>query len=100
MLEVIKKAVYIGAGLASLTAEKIEEAVGDIAKKGELSEKQGRELLQELMDRSSKTRKEWSERIEKMVQDTLQKFNIPTRKEIDELKTRIEQLEREREVKG
>ncbi len=100
MLEFIKKSIYIGAGLASLTAEKIEEAVAEIVKKGELSEKQGKELLQELMDRSAKTRREISEKIEKMIQETMEKFNLPTRKEIDELKARIDRLEKEKEIKG
>ncbi len=96
MLEFIKKSIYIGAGLASLTAEKIEEAVAEIVKRGELSEKQGKELLQELLDKSAKTRKEISEKIEKMIQETMEKLHLPTRKEIDELKARIDQLEKDR----
>ncbi len=100
MMEFIKKAIFIGAGLASMTAEKIEESVAEFVKKGELSEKQGRELIQELLDKSSKTRKEWGEKIEKMIQENLNKFNIPSRREVEELKARIEVLERERQAKG
>jgi len=99
MFEFIKKAIFIGAGLASMTADKIEETVNEIVKKGDLTEKQGRELIQELKERSTKVRKELSEKIEKVVTETLQKLNIPTRKEIEELKTRIEQLEKAGEKK-
>ena len=95
MFEFIKKSIYIGAGLASLTAEKIEEAVSEIVKKGEITEKQGKELVQDLLDKSSKVRKELTERIEKMIQDKLQRLNVPTRREIDELKAKIEQLEKD-----
>lgn len=94
MFEFIKKAIFIGAGLASLTAEKIEEAVKEIVNKGDLTEKQGKELVQELKEKSAKARKELGERIDKMISDTLQKLNIPTRKEVEELKARIEQLEK------
>jgi polyhydroxyalkanoate synthesis regulator phasin len=94
MLDFVKKAIYIGAGLASMTAEKIQEAVDEIVKKGEISEKQGRELVEELFERSSKTRKEMSEWIERIIQDTLDKLKLPTRREIDELRARIDQLER------
>jgi polyhydroxyalkanoate synthesis regulator phasin len=94
MLDFIKKAIFIGAGLASMTAEKIQEAVDEIVKKGELSEKQGRELLEELFERSAKARKEMSERVEKLTQDALEKLKIPTRREMDELKARIDELER------
>jgi polyhydroxyalkanoate synthesis regulator phasin len=94
MLEFIKKAVFIGAGLASMTAEKIEEAVAEIVRKGEISEKQGRDLVQDLKERSGKARKDLGEKVEKMIEEALQKLKIPTRKEIDELKARVEQLEK------
>ena len=99
MLEFIKKAIFIGAGLASMTAEKIEEAVAEIVRKGEISEKQGRELVQDLKERSGKARKELGEKVEKMIEEGLQRLNLPTRREIEELKTRIERLEKEGEKK-
>jgi polyhydroxyalkanoate synthesis regulator phasin len=94
MFEFIKKAIFIGAGLASMTAEKIEEAVEEIVKKGEISEKQGKELIQDLKEKSGKAKKDFGERIDKVVNDTLQKLNIPTRTEVEELRARIEQLEK------
>jgi len=97
MFELIKKSIFIGAGLVSMTAEKIEEAVSEIVKKGEISEKQGRELVRDLLDKSLKIRKELAERIDKIIQEKLQKLNVPTRREIQELKERIEQLEKDRE---
>ncbi|MDO9209380.1 MAG: phasin family protein [Deltaproteobacteria bacterium] len=99
MFEFIKKAIFIGAGLASMTAEKIEEAVEEIVKKGEISEKQGKELIQDLKEKSGKVKKDFGERIDKVVNDTLQKLNIPTRTEVEELRARIEQLEKAAEKK-
>src|SRR4030042_1338257 len=93
MFDFIKKAVFIGAGLASMTAEKIEEAVKEIVNKGDLAEKQGRELLQDLKKRSTKARKELGERIDKIVKDALSRINMPTRRDIEELKARIHPLE-------
>lgn len=93
MLEFMKKAALIGVGLVALTGEKIEEAVKEIVKKGELSEKDGKELVSELVEKSKQVRKEWGERVDKMVTDRLQKLNIPTCKVIDELKERIGKLE-------
>jgi polyhydroxyalkanoate synthesis regulator phasin len=99
MLEFIKKAIFIGAGLASMTAEKIEEAVAEIVRKGEISEKQGRELVQDLKERSGKARKDLGEKVEKMIEEALRRLNLPNRREIEELKTRIERLEKEGEKK-
>jgi len=100
MLEFIKKAIFISAGLASMTAEKIEETVEEIVKKGELSEKQGKEFLQDLKEKSAKAKKDLGERIEHLVSDALRKLSIPTRKEVEELKARIEQLEKAAEKKA
>lgn len=97
MLEFVKKAVLVGAGLAVLTTEKIEEAVQDIIKKGELTEKEGKELIADLVDKSKKMKKDWGERIEKLVAEALRKGNIPTRKELEELRNRVEKLEQERQ---
>jgi polyhydroxyalkanoate synthesis regulator phasin len=99
MFDFIKKAIFIGAGVASMTAEKIEEVVNEIVKKGDLTEKQGKELLQDLKEKSTKARKDLGERIDKMLKDALQKLQIPTRKEVEELKARIEQLEKAAEKK-
>ncbi len=100
MLEFIKKAIFISAGLASLTAEKIEQAVEEIVKKGELSEPQGKEFIRDLKEISAKAKKEMGERIERRVNDTLRKLSIPTRKEVEELKARIEELEKAAEKKA
>ncbi len=99
MLDFLKRTIWIGAGLAAMTAEKIEETVREIVKKGHLTEKEGKELIVDLVEKSKKARKDLGERVEGMVQDTLQRLKIPTRKEVDELKTRIEQLEKVLEKK-
>ena len=97
MFDFIKKTILFGSGLASMTAEKIEATVSEIVKKGEITEKQGRELVQELKEKSGRARKELGERVERMIAETLPKLNIPTRKEVEDLKARIERLEKEKE---
>ena len=99
MLEFLKKTIWIGAGLAAMTAEKIEETVKEIVKKGDISEKEGRELIDDLIEKSKKAKKDLGERVENVVQETLQRLKIPTRKEMEALKARIEELEKAIEKK-
>jgi len=40
-----------------MTAEKIEQAVEEIVKKGELSETQGKEFIRDLKEKSAKAKK-------------------------------------------
>ncbi len=93
MFDLLKKTIWLGAGLAVMTTEKIEEAVAEIVKKGQLSEKEGKELVADLVEKSKKARKELGEKVEKIIDKTLQKLNIPSRKEMEELRARVEQLE-------
>ena len=99
MFNLLKKMIWLGAGLAVMTTEKIEAVVAELIKKGQLSEKEGKELAAELIARSIQAKKELGEKVEKIMSGTLQKLNIPTRKDVEELKTRLERLEKAAEKK-
>jgi polyhydroxyalkanoate synthesis regulator phasin len=99
MLDLLKKTIWLGTGLAVATKEKIEEVVAELIKKGQLSEKEGKELVPELIARSLAAKKELGEKIDKIINDTLQRLNIPTRKDLDEIKARLERLEQAAEKK-
>ena len=99
MLDFVKRTIWIGAGLAAMTAEKIEETVKEIVNRGHMSEKEGKELVDDLIEKSKKVKKDMSERVENAVQETLQRLKIPSRKEVEELKARIEHLEKAIEKK-
>ena len=94
MFNLLKKMIWLGAGLAVMTTEKIEAVVAELIKKGQLSDKEGKELAAELVARSMKAKKEMGEKVEKIMSDTLQKLNIPTRKDLEEIKARLERLEK------
>lgn len=100
MFNLLKKMILIGSALAAMTAEKIEEVVNDFIKKGELSEKEGRELLKDLVERSKRAKKDLEERIEIIVSDIFKRLNLPSRKELEELKARVERLEKAKEDRG
>jgi len=99
MFNLLKKMIWLGAGLAVMTTEKIEAVVAEAVKKGQLSEKEGKELAADLIERSKKAKKELGEKVEKIMSDTLQRLNIPTRRDLEELKARLERLEKALEKK-
>jgi poly(hydroxyalkanoate) granule-associated protein len=94
MKEYIRKAMLIGIGLVATTREKVEESIAELVKKGELSEKEGKELVNELFERSKKVKEEWDKRVERAIAEALSRLSIPNKKELDELKIRVEALER------
>ncbi len=93
MLDSLKKAALIGVGIVALTKEKIEEIAKDLVKKGEITEKEGKELVTDLLEKSKQARKELGTRVDGVIAETLKKLKIPTRQEVDELKERIARLE-------
>jgi len=94
MKDFMRKGMLFGIGLAAVTKEKIEEAVEEMIRKGELSEKEGKEAIDDLVKKSKEVTQELTEKVETIVADTLKKFNCPTRDEYSELKKRIEKLEK------
>ena len=50
MIDLIKKALYTGVGLAVLTKEKAEELVQELTKQAKLSEQEGKELFDGLLN--------------------------------------------------
>jgi len=94
MMDYIKKTMLIGIGLAATTRDKIEESIAELVKKGELSEKEGKEMVNDLLERSKKMREDMEKKIEKVVADTLNRLNIPTKKEMAGLRERVEELEK------
>jgi polyhydroxyalkanoate synthesis regulator phasin len=90
----IKKMMMFGVGLAAMTREKTEELVKELVKKGEMSEKEGKQLVNDLMEKSKKMTREIETKTEEMVTSTLKRLNIPTRKELDELRERVDRLEK------
>jgi len=56
-MNLLKKTALVGIGLISMTKDKIEELGKQIAKEANLSEKEGRKFVDDLLKNSEKTKK-------------------------------------------
>lgn len=52
MFDYIRKMALAGAGLAILTTEKMQEIADELVKKGEMTEKEAREAVNEFIEKS------------------------------------------------
>ncbi len=93
MLDLMKKGILIGIGVASLAKDKAEELVEKIAAESKLSEEEGKKLVKELLEKSEEARKEFQDQVGKRVRETLDSIDIPSREELQDLKARIKKLE-------
>jgi len=93
MLDLTRKAILTGVGLGLLAKDKIDEVVEKIREENKLTEEESRKLAQELLDQSEEARKNLEEEVKKTVGDALEKLDIPSRKDFEDLKIRIAKLE-------
>ena len=93
MIELLKKTILTGIGIAAMTKERIEELSHKISEEAKLSEEEGRELAADLLKESEKAKISLEQHVESMVKTVLEKLNIPSKKELDVLSSRIEVLE-------
>ena len=93
MIEFIKKAMFTGIGLASMTKDKVEEVAKEFVEQGNLTEKEGRKLIKDMMDYSEKSRGELEALIDKYVEKAIGKLDLARKSDIDELKGKILELQ-------
>jgi polyhydroxyalkanoate synthesis regulator phasin len=98
-MSVIKNIMYLGVGMATLTREKVEQAVDELVKRGEVASSDRAKAIDELQQRAQAAASE----IRKVVDDRIEalgrrfKWMEETerlRAEVQQLKARIEEMEK------
>ena len=92
MSEIIKKIGLAGLGLLSITKTKAQEIANELVKKGEVSKIEGAKLVKDLLKKTEENKKILEKKIEKVIRNTMKKLDIPTRREVNEVKRKINQL--------
>ena len=93
MLDSIHKMFLAGVGLAAMTKDKIDEHIKELVEKGKLTEKEGREMADDMLKKSKQATEDLEKQVEKLVQEVLQTLQIPSKDDIEKLTARIEKLE-------
>ena len=88
----LKKMILTTLGTVSLTKKSAESLVKDLVKQGDLTQNEGKKFVSDLMKGVEKEKNTIEKNTEKTIRDILKKAEIPTRKEIADLKNKIEQL--------
>ncbi len=86
--ELVRGALFAGLGVQ----QTVKEFVQDLIKKGQMSESEGAKLLKEWTERADKSMEDLNTMVTTAVEKTLQRLNIPTRQEVEELQRKIKTL--------
>jgi polyhydroxyalkanoate synthesis regulator phasin len=87
-MELVRKALLAGVG----AQEKVRDLVDELVKRGEMNQGDGAKLVKEVLDRAEKRGEELDQKISGAVQKTVEKLGLPTRKDLESLEKRVEDL--------
>lgn len=90
----LKNLLLAGIGSMAATYEKAEDIVGELVKKGEIAVKDGKELNEELKKKIDKCKTEDVPQYIENLKTALSGMNLATKNDIEELKQRIDELEK------
>lgn len=91
--DLIERTFLIGVGAAAFTKDRIQELVEEFVRRGELSSDEGREMVDSLVARSRVEARSAMKRADSSLQGALRDFGVTTRRELEDLETRVRQVE-------
>lgn len=98
MLEMARKVLLAGIGAVVLAQEEIEEFVNKLVERGEIAEQDGRRLMKDVVERRKKKAEEvrsgTEQQFEQRMEEILDRMNIPSKNDIDDLSKKIAALSR------
>jgi polyhydroxyalkanoate synthesis regulator phasin len=94
VIDLVKKTLLTGIGLALQTRDEVEALAKEVTEKGKLSEKEGIKFLDELMKRYDETKNILESRVEKTVKEFLKRADVVTGDELKALKKEIRELKK------
>ena len=94
MLNIIKKSMLTGIGLALIAKDEVEDLAKELVNKGKMSENEGTKFLEDLQKRYDLTQQKLEEKVQKAVKDFMKKADVVTGDELKGLKKEIRELKK------
>lgn len=91
-LDGARKILLASIGAVALAQEEVESFVNFLVERGEIAEKEGRELMRELVEKRKQRREEAKGRVSWRVEKALDRMDVPTKADIAALSDKINAL--------
>ena len=95
LVEGLRRLLLASIGAVAMTRDEVEVFLNKLVERGEIAQKDGERLLREMQARVRQGRpqvQKVGERVEQGVEEFLNRLNIPSKHDFDELSARIAQL--------
>ncbi|MDX2481635.1 MAG: phasin family protein [Desulfuromusa sp.] len=95
MLEIVEKTLLTGIGAMALTQKKAEELIDDLKKRMNITEEEGKNLLEKLRSTAKDNQKKLEELAQDEVKKACERIGVVTAEEFEKLRRKVEQLEKQ-----
>lgn len=95
MLEIVEKTLLAGIGAMAMTQKKAEELIDDLKERLNLSEEEGKNLLEKLKSAAKENQQKLEEMAQTEVQKACERVGVVTSEEFAKLQKKVTQLERQ-----
>ena len=91
----LKQLLMVGVGTTSIVAEKLREVSDEWVKEGKINPEQAKGFVDDMMQQIKSEQGNFEEQMERQLRNMLQDLGVPRQSEMDELRGRIDRLERQ-----
>ncbi|MEO0855030.1 MAG: phasin family protein [Cyanobacteria bacterium J06648_11] len=87
--------LLMGIGTTSLVAEKVQQSVDELVKTGRLDPSEAKQAFDDIMGQIDTERSNFESSLQRQVRNIMQDMGVPRQAEMDELRGRLDRLERQ-----
>lgn len=98
-VETARKVLLASVGAVAVAQEELESFVNRLIERGEIAEKDGRKMLDDIRSRRGEAQekaedqaKKAQSQVDKRIEDILERLNVPTKSDIEKLSQKITRL--------
>ena len=91
----LKQLLLIGVGTTTFVADKLKEVTEQWVKEGRLNPEQATAFVDDLMQQLRTDPSQWESQMQRQLSNMMQDLGVPRQSEVDELRGRIDRLERQ-----
>ncbi|MBW4691076.1 MAG: phasin family protein [Lyngbya sp. HA4199-MV5] len=91
----LSQLLMLGVGTTSLVADKLKEVGDQLVKDGKLDPEQAKDVVDDLMQTLKSEQGNFETQVQRQIRNIMQDVGVPRQSEVDELRGRIDRLERQ-----
>jgi polyhydroxyalkanoate synthesis regulator phasin len=92
LYEASRRVLLASIGAIALAQDEIEDFVKKLVERGEIAEKDGKQLVHEVIDKRKKDVSKAENELNKRIDEVVERMDVPTKADIDALGDQIDEL--------